>query len=160
MHARGIQHVDLCVRDVGRSLDFYLGILGPLGLEEDLRVPSYRGTEEVVYLRFGEQNLGFDRQTAVSTPTTTWGSSTSPSRSNAVRRSTKPSSGASSSRAYPPPAGRGSRPRRLLRVLRLRSRRVPHRGLLCEGCGIGGKSLDAEAALVVRRSRGWVCAPG
>jgi catechol 2,3-dioxygenase-like lactoylglutathione lyase family enzyme len=58
MPARGIQHVDLCVRDVGRSLAFYLGILGPLGLEEDLRVPSYRGTEEVVYLRFGEQNLG------------------------------------------------------------------------------------------------------
>jgi catechol 2,3-dioxygenase-like lactoylglutathione lyase family enzyme len=58
MPTRGIQHVDLCVRDVGRSLAFYLGILGPLGLEEDLRVPSYRGTEEVVYLRFGEQNLG------------------------------------------------------------------------------------------------------
>jgi catechol 2,3-dioxygenase-like lactoylglutathione lyase family enzyme len=56
--ARGIQHVDVCVRDVSRSLAFYLGILGPLGLEEDLRVPSYRGTEEVVYLRFGEQNLG------------------------------------------------------------------------------------------------------
>jgi catechol 2,3-dioxygenase-like lactoylglutathione lyase family enzyme len=59
MPARGIQHVDLCVRDVGRSLAFYLEILGPFGLEEDLRVSSYRGTEEVVYLRFGEQNLGF-----------------------------------------------------------------------------------------------------
>jgi catechol 2,3-dioxygenase-like lactoylglutathione lyase family enzyme len=58
-HARaGNQDVDLCVRDVGRSLAFYLGILGPLGLEEDLRVPSYRGTEEVVYLRFGDQNFG------------------------------------------------------------------------------------------------------
>jgi hypothetical protein len=46
MPARGIQHVDLCVRDVGRSLAFYLEIPGPLGLEEDVRVPSYRGTEE------------------------------------------------------------------------------------------------------------------
>lgn len=54
----GIQHVDLCVRDVERSLAFYLEVLGPLGLEEDIRVPSYRRTEEVVYLRFGEQNLG------------------------------------------------------------------------------------------------------
>ena len=53
-----IQHVDLCVSDVGRSLAFYLELLGPLGLEEDLRVKSYRGTEEIVYLRFGEQNLG------------------------------------------------------------------------------------------------------
>jgi catechol 2,3-dioxygenase-like lactoylglutathione lyase family enzyme len=58
MPARGIQHVDLCVRDPARSLDFYREILGPLGLEEDLRVPSYRGTEEVVDLRFGDQNLG------------------------------------------------------------------------------------------------------
>jgi catechol 2,3-dioxygenase-like lactoylglutathione lyase family enzyme len=58
MPARGIQHVDLCVRDVRRSLAFYLDVLGPLGLEEDIRVPSYRGSEEVVYLRFGQQNLG------------------------------------------------------------------------------------------------------
>jgi catechol 2,3-dioxygenase-like lactoylglutathione lyase family enzyme len=58
MPAPAIQHIDLCVRDVGRSLAFYLEVLGPLGLEEDIRVPSYRGTEEVVYLRFGEQNLG------------------------------------------------------------------------------------------------------
>ncbi|HEX2504785.1 MAG TPA: VOC family protein [Gaiellaceae bacterium] len=58
MPARGIQHVDLCVADVGRSLAFYQELLGPLGLEEDIRVESYRGTEEVVYLRFGEQDLG------------------------------------------------------------------------------------------------------
>jgi glyoxylase I family protein len=58
MPARGIQHVDLCVTDVARSLAFYLEILGPLGLEEDIRVESYRGTEEIVYLRLGEQNLG------------------------------------------------------------------------------------------------------
>jgi catechol 2,3-dioxygenase-like lactoylglutathione lyase family enzyme len=58
MPARGIQHVDLCVRDVERSLAFYLEVLGPLGLEEDIRVASYRGTEEIVYLRVGEENLG------------------------------------------------------------------------------------------------------
>jgi catechol 2,3-dioxygenase-like lactoylglutathione lyase family enzyme len=56
--APAIQHIDLCVRDVGRSLAFYLEVLGPLGLEEDVRVSSYRGTEEIAYLRFGEQNLG------------------------------------------------------------------------------------------------------
>jgi catechol 2,3-dioxygenase-like lactoylglutathione lyase family enzyme len=53
-----IQHVDLCVSDVERSRAFYLEVLGPLGLEEDVLFPSYRGTEEIVYLRFGEQNLG------------------------------------------------------------------------------------------------------
>jgi catechol 2,3-dioxygenase-like lactoylglutathione lyase family enzyme len=58
MPARGIQHVDLCVHDVARSLAFYVDLLGPLGLAEDVRVPSYRGTEEVVYLRFGEQDIG------------------------------------------------------------------------------------------------------
>lgn len=58
MPARGIQHVDLCVSDVERSLAFYLELLGPLGLREDIRIESYRGTEEVVYLLFGEQNLG------------------------------------------------------------------------------------------------------
>lgn len=58
MPARAIQHVDLCVANVDRSLAFYVELLGPLGLEEDLRVATYRGTEEVVYLRFGEQNLG------------------------------------------------------------------------------------------------------
>lgn len=58
MPARGIQHVDLCVSDVERSLAFYLELLRPLGLREDIRIESYRGTEEVVYLLFGEQNLG------------------------------------------------------------------------------------------------------
>ncbi len=58
MPARGIHHVDLAVRDVERSLAFYLQLLGPLGLEEDSRYRSYRGTEEVVYLRYGEQFLG------------------------------------------------------------------------------------------------------
>jgi catechol 2,3-dioxygenase-like lactoylglutathione lyase family enzyme len=54
----GIHHVDLAVSDVERSLAFYLGVLGPLGLEEDGRDTSYRGTEEIVYLRFGDQLLG------------------------------------------------------------------------------------------------------
>jgi glyoxylase I family protein len=58
MPARGLQHVDLCVSDVERSLAFYNELLGPLGLTEDIRVATYRGTEEVVYLRLGEQDLG------------------------------------------------------------------------------------------------------
>ena len=50
MPARGIQHIDLAVTDVDRSLAFYLGLLGPLGLKEMVRFPTYRKTEEVVYL--------------------------------------------------------------------------------------------------------------
>jgi glyoxylase I family protein len=50
MPARGIQHVDLAVADVERSLAFYLALLGPLGWAEEARYPSYRRTEEVVYL--------------------------------------------------------------------------------------------------------------
>ncbi len=59
MPARGIHHIDLAVKDVERSLAFYLALLGPLGLEEDSRYPSYRGSEEIVYLRYGDQLLGF-----------------------------------------------------------------------------------------------------
>jgi catechol 2,3-dioxygenase-like lactoylglutathione lyase family enzyme len=51
MPARGIHHVDLAVGDVERSLVFRLGLLGPLGWFEDVRYPTYRGTEEVVYLK-------------------------------------------------------------------------------------------------------------
>jgi catechol 2,3-dioxygenase-like lactoylglutathione lyase family enzyme len=47
---RGIQHIDLAVSDFDRSLAFYLDLLGPLGLKEMARFPTYRGTEEVVYL--------------------------------------------------------------------------------------------------------------
>jgi catechol 2,3-dioxygenase-like lactoylglutathione lyase family enzyme len=46
------------VSNVERSVAFYLELLGPLGLKEDIRIRSYRGTEEVVYLLFGEQNIG------------------------------------------------------------------------------------------------------
>jgi catechol 2,3-dioxygenase-like lactoylglutathione lyase family enzyme len=50
MPAKGIHHVDLAVGDVERSLAFYLNLLGPLGWVERVRYPTYRGTEEVVYL--------------------------------------------------------------------------------------------------------------
>jgi len=58
MPIKAIHHVDLAVRDVERSLTFYLGLLGPLGVKEDCRFSSYRGTEEVVYLSVGNQLLG------------------------------------------------------------------------------------------------------
>ena len=48
--ARGIHHIDLAVADIDASLAFYLDLLGPLGLAEEVRYPTYRGTEEVVYL--------------------------------------------------------------------------------------------------------------
>jgi catechol 2,3-dioxygenase-like lactoylglutathione lyase family enzyme len=56
--ARGIQHVDLAVGEVERSLAFYYGVLGPLGLKERFRKLTYRQTEEVVYLEYGVQGLG------------------------------------------------------------------------------------------------------
>lgn len=58
MPGRGIQHVDLAVSDVERSLAFYRELLGPLGLEDFLRVGTYRGTEDVLYLRLGHSYLG------------------------------------------------------------------------------------------------------
>jgi glyoxylase I family protein len=56
--ALSIHHIDLAVADVERSLAFYLAVLGPLGMHEVERFPTYRGTEEVVYLRYGDQFLG------------------------------------------------------------------------------------------------------
>ena len=53
-----LHHVDLAVTDLERSLAFYNAILGPLGASEAFRYPSYRGTEEVVYLRLGRGFLG------------------------------------------------------------------------------------------------------
>src|SRR5215211_6413998 len=58
MPGRGIQHVDLAVTDVDRSLAFYVDLLGPLGLREEERYPTYRGSEEVVYLSLGDEWLG------------------------------------------------------------------------------------------------------
>jgi glyoxylase I family protein len=54
--AKGIHHVDLAVADVERSLSFYLALLGPLGWAEEVRYPTYRGTEEVVYLRSDDRH--------------------------------------------------------------------------------------------------------
>lgn len=58
MPALMIHHVDLAVGDLERSLAFYTAVLGPFGLREEARYPSYRGTEQVVYLRWGRQLLG------------------------------------------------------------------------------------------------------
>ena len=58
MPGRGIQHIDLAVSDVERSLEFYRALLEPLGLTEYDRTPSYRGTEEITYMRFGRSFLG------------------------------------------------------------------------------------------------------
>jgi catechol 2,3-dioxygenase-like lactoylglutathione lyase family enzyme len=54
----GLQHLDLAVSDLERSLRFYLDLLGPIGAEEAYRYKTYRGTEDVVYLRLGSQFLG------------------------------------------------------------------------------------------------------
>ena len=51
MPAKGIHHVDLAVAELERSLAFYLMVLEPLGWREEVRYPTYRGTEEVVYLK-------------------------------------------------------------------------------------------------------------
>ena len=51
MPAMPIHHVDLAVADVERSLAFYRALLEPLGWTKELRYPTYRGTEEVVYLQ-------------------------------------------------------------------------------------------------------------
>jgi glyoxylase I family protein len=51
MPAKGIHHVDLAVTELERSLAFYLMVLEPLGWREEVRYPTYRGTEEVVYLK-------------------------------------------------------------------------------------------------------------
>lgn len=61
MTIRAIDHIDLAVADVERSCAFYLQVLGPLGVAEYVRYPSYRGSEEIVYLRIGnsEQAIGF-----------------------------------------------------------------------------------------------------
>jgi catechol 2,3-dioxygenase-like lactoylglutathione lyase family enzyme len=58
MPARGIHHVDLAVADVDQSIAFYLELLGPLGWAQSARYPTYRGTEEVVYLKGGGQMFG------------------------------------------------------------------------------------------------------
>ncbi|HYH59348.1 MAG TPA: VOC family protein [Thermoleophilaceae bacterium] len=58
MAGRGIHHVDLAVADLEASLAFYQDLLGPLGLAEEVRYPTYRGTEEVVYLVDADDRRG------------------------------------------------------------------------------------------------------
>ena len=58
MPAMPIHHVDLAVADVERSLAFYRTLLRPLGWTKELRYPTYRGTEEVVYLQEPETRVG------------------------------------------------------------------------------------------------------
>ena len=55
MPIRGVDHIDLAVSDVDRA--FYLGMLGPIGLAVEGRFRSYRGTEEIVYLGFGQEHV-------------------------------------------------------------------------------------------------------
>ena len=57
MPIRGVDHIDLAVSDVDRSLAFYLGMLGPVGLAVEGRFSSYRGTEDIVYLGFGHKHV-------------------------------------------------------------------------------------------------------
>lgn len=57
MSVRGVDHIDLAVSDVERSLAFYLGMLGPLGLAVEGRFQTYRGSEDVVYLGFGQKHV-------------------------------------------------------------------------------------------------------
>jgi catechol 2,3-dioxygenase-like lactoylglutathione lyase family enzyme len=57
MAIRGVDHIDLAVSDVDRSLAFYLGMLGPNGLAVEGRFRTYRGTEDVVYLGFGSEHV-------------------------------------------------------------------------------------------------------
>ncbi|MGZ4291438.1 MAG: VOC family protein [Gaiellaceae bacterium] len=53
----GLGHVDLVCSDVGASLAFYAGVLGPLGLEPPFDVPGERG-ETIHYLRFPQAGSG------------------------------------------------------------------------------------------------------
>jgi glyoxylase I family protein len=54
----GVHHVDIAVADVERSIAFYLDLLEPLGWSESVRYPTYRGSEEVVYLGNGGPAFG------------------------------------------------------------------------------------------------------
>ena len=84
------------VRDVDRSLAFYLALLEPLGWREEVRYPTYRGTEEVVYLKDPGTGamLGLRPADGGELATTASGSSTWLSRSKAALRSRQPMSAA------------------------------------------------------------------
>jgi catechol 2,3-dioxygenase-like lactoylglutathione lyase family enzyme len=56
----GLGHVDIVCRDLERSLEFYLAVFGPLGLQEPALFDGERG-EQIHYLRFptpGSGSLG------------------------------------------------------------------------------------------------------
>jgi catechol 2,3-dioxygenase-like lactoylglutathione lyase family enzyme len=53
----GLGHVDLVCRDLGRSLEFYAFVFGPLGLTDPVLVEGERG-EQIHYLRFPEPGSG------------------------------------------------------------------------------------------------------
>ena len=95
MPARGIQHVDLAVRDVEQSLAFYRGVLGPLGLQEKFRNLTYRNTEEVIYLEYGVQGLGLRPADGGVYRHYDVGIEHSPSRSTSAARSTRRTDAAS-----------------------------------------------------------------
>ena len=94
MPAKGIHHVDLAVAELERSLAFYLMVLEPLGWREEVRYPTYRGTEEVVHPKDPTTGARGLRLPAVGISTTGSGSSTWPSRSRVGPRSMRPMSAA------------------------------------------------------------------
>ena len=49
MSPRGVDHLDLVVTDLERSLDFYNGLLEPLGFSRNSEIAGERG-ERVVYI--------------------------------------------------------------------------------------------------------------
>ena len=137
--APAIQHVDLCVSNVERSRAFYLEVLGPLGLAEDVLFRSYRGTEEIVYLRFGEQNLGL--RPADGGAHEYYGVGLEHLAFEVERREHVDEAyercvALGAEIHFPPEEAADLR--RLLRVLRLRPGRTPYRGLLrAAGAGRG-----------------------
>ena len=54
----GLAHVDLTCRDVGRSIAFYLAVLGPLGLQAPPVPFDGEQGETINYLRFPEAGSG------------------------------------------------------------------------------------------------------
>jgi len=54
----GLAHVDLTCRDVGRSIAFYLAVLGPLGLQAPPVTFDGEQGETINYLRFPEAGSG------------------------------------------------------------------------------------------------------
>lgn len=53
---QGVDHLDLVVSDLERSLDFYTGLLGPIGYPRTSEIEGERG-ERVVYIG-GELGMG------------------------------------------------------------------------------------------------------